>query len=311
MECVRVKELLSEYIDDTLDQETRKTMEKHLSTCKGCSEELASLRSLVEELGSLEKVKAPADFLEQLHDRLEAPSGFTRIVRKLFVPFHVKIPLELATATLLAVLVFSVFNTQLTEKPMIQTPLEQKTMEANEIEAIKKKEVLLKKRSGMPKAAFEAPSRVIKGGEMDVSKPDAEIHKPLKLTLLLKKRVKKKVEGRVFRKPMALRDTQTAEKESSADEEKAYSASVGAAAESSFTEEVKHIIEKEGGRVLSVEYDSKTGLPVNIQAEIPTNRYHTLYDQLKEMASSLESSPASPHEGKETILLQIKLLYSE
>ena len=130
MECVRVKELLSEYIDDTLDHETRKTVEKHLSTCKGCAEELASLRSLVEELGSLEKVKPPADFLEQLHERLEAPSGFTRIVRKLFVPFHVKIPLELATATLLAVLVFSLFHTQMTEKPMIQTPLEQKAMES-------------------------------------------------------------------------------------------------------------------------------------------------------------------------------------
>jgi hypothetical protein len=213
----------------------------------------------------------------------------------------------LATATLLAVLVFSLFQTQLTEKPMISTPLEQKAMEANEIEAIKKKEVSLKKRPAQPKAAFEAPSRIIKGGEMDVSKPDAGIHKPLELTLLLKK----KVRGRVLGKPMALRDTRTAEKESVADEERAYSASAGAAAESSFTEQLKHLIEKEGGRVLSVEYNAKTGLPTTIQAEIPTNRYHTLYDQLKEMALSLESSPASPHEGQETISLQIKLLYSE
>jgi hypothetical protein len=311
MECVRVKELLSEYIDDTLDQETRKTVEKHLSSCEGCAEELASLRSLVEELGSLEKVKPPADFLEQLHERLESPSGFTRIGRKLFVPFHVKIPLELATATLLAVLVFSLFHTQLTEKPMIQTPLEQKAMEATEIETAKKKEVSLKKRPGAPKAAFEAPSRVIKGGEMDVSKPDAGIHQSLELTLLVKKRVKKSVRGRVYRKPMALRDTRTAEKESAADEERPYQASSGAAAEPSFTDQLKHLIEKEGGRVLSVEYNSKTGLPTTIQAEIPTNRYQTLYNQLKEMASSLESAPPSPQEGQEKISLQIKLLYSE
>ena len=307
MECVRLKELLSEYIDGTLDQETRKAVEKHLSTCKGCAEELASLRSLVEELGSLEKVKPPGDFLEQLHERLEAPSVFTRIVRKLFVPFHVKIPLELATATLLAVLVFSLFHPQLTEKSMMPTPLEQKTMEANERETAKKKEVSLKKRPSLPKAAFEAPSRLMKGGEADVSKPDAGIHKPLELILLLKS----KVRGRALGKPMALRDTRTAEKESAADEERAYPASKGAAAESSFTEKLKHLIEKEGGRVLNVEYDAKTGLPTTIQAEIPTDRYHTLYDQLKEMVSSLESSPASPHEGQETISLQMKLLYSE
>ena len=307
MECVSVKELLSEYIDDTLDQETRKTVEKHLSACEGCAEELASLRSLVEELGSLEKAKPPADFMEQLHERLEAPSGFTRIVRKLFVPFHVKIPLELATATLLAVLVFSLFHTQLTEKSMMPTPLEQKAMEATEMDAIKKKEVSLKKRPSQPKATLEAPSRIEKGGEMDVSKPDAGIHKPLELTLLIKKRVK----GRVMRKPMALRDTRTAEKETDADEERPYPASVGAAAEPSLTGQLKHLIEKEGGRVLNVEYDAKTGKPTTIQAEIPTNRYHTFYDQLKEMGSFLESAPLSPNEGQEMISLQIKLLYSD
>ena len=307
MECVRVKELLSEYIDETLDQETRKAVEKHLSTCDGCAEELASLRSLVKELNSLEKVKPPVDFLEQLHERLDAPSGFTRIVRKLFVPFHVKIPLELATATLLAVLVFSVFHTQLTEKFMVKAPLEQKAMEANELKAVRKKEVPLKKRPGLPKATFEAPSRIEKGGEMDVAESDAGSHRPLELTLHLKKRVR----GRAMRKPMALMETRTAEKETAADEEKTYSASVGAAAEASLKENLKNLIEKEGGRVLNVEYDAKNGLPTIIRAEIPANRYQTLYDQLKGMASSLESAPASPQEGQEMISLYIKLLYSE
>ena len=307
MECVNVKELLSDYIDDTLDQETRETVEKHLSTCEGCAEELASLRSLVEELGSLEKVKPPADFLNQLHERLDAPSGFTKIVRKLFVPFHVKIPLELATATLLAVLVFSVFHTQFAEKQMMQAPLEQKTMESNEIGAIKKKEVSLKKRPSKPKATFEALSRIEKGGEMDVSKPDEGIHKPMELTLLLKKRGRE----RVMRKPMALGDTRTAERESTADEEKPYPASAGATAEPYFTEQLKHLIEKEGGKVLSVEYDSKTGLPSTIQAEIPANCYQTLYDQLKDIVPSLESAPLSPQEGQAILPLKLKLRYSE
>ncbi|MFH0811365.1 MAG: zf-HC2 domain-containing protein [Pseudomonadota bacterium] len=298
MECARLKELLSEYIDGTLDQETRETVEKHVSTCKGCAEELASLRSLVEELGSLEQVKPPADFMEQLHERLEAPSMFRRIVRKLFVPFHVKIPLEFATAAMIAVLVFSLFHTQLAEKHMLQTPSEKKAMEPAEIGEANKKEISLKKEVSPPKAALDATSRMEKEGEPQ---------KPMELTLLLQKRDR----GRAFKQPMALKESRTAKKGAPADEESLYPASAGATAESSRTDPLKHLIEKEGGKVLNIEYDPKTGLPAVIQAEIPTSRYDIFTHQLKGMASSLVSSPSSPDKSQERVLLQIKLLYSE
>jgi anti-sigma factor RsiW len=122
MECAETKELLSEYIDGILDRETRGLVEEHLRTCKDCREELASLRAVVKELGSLEPVGAPADFLDRVHERIERPSRSSRILRALFVPTRIKIPFQLATAAATAVLVFSLFNLMQPAKQMVGVP---------------------------------------------------------------------------------------------------------------------------------------------------------------------------------------------
>jgi len=77
MECAGVKKLLSEYIDGSLDAQAGAAVKDHVSTCKGCKEELASLSAMVEALGSLEPVKAPADFLEKSMNVWSLASGYT------------------------------------------------------------------------------------------------------------------------------------------------------------------------------------------------------------------------------------------
>jgi hypothetical protein len=121
MECAFIQERLSEYIDGTLDADDRKVIENHISTCKTCKEDLASLTEMVEELHAMDPVEAPADFLEKIHERMESRSGLDRIIRKLFIPFRIKIPLELAAAATITVLVFFVFNVQQKEIPSVQT----------------------------------------------------------------------------------------------------------------------------------------------------------------------------------------------
>jgi len=122
MECARIKGRLSEYIDGTLDAQTRVSVEEHVSTCSDCKAELASLSALVEELGALETVKAPADFLEKIHEKMEPRSDFYTILRKLFVPFHIKIPLELAAVATMTILVISVLNVQQVGKQVTKIP---------------------------------------------------------------------------------------------------------------------------------------------------------------------------------------------
>ncbi len=122
MECARIKGHLSEYIDGTLDVQTRVLVEDHLSTCSDCKAELAALNALVEELGALETVTAPADFLEKIHEKIKPQSIFQRILRKLFVPFHIKIPLELAAAAAMVILVVSVLNVQQPGRQVARIP---------------------------------------------------------------------------------------------------------------------------------------------------------------------------------------------
>ncbi|MBW2557035.1 MAG: zf-HC2 domain-containing protein, partial [Deltaproteobacteria bacterium] len=96
MECALIQERLSEYIDGTLDANDRTAVENHISSCKSCKEDLSSLIEMVEELHAMDPVEAPADFLEKIHERMDSRFSLDRIIRKLFIPFRIKIPLELA-----------------------------------------------------------------------------------------------------------------------------------------------------------------------------------------------------------------------
>lgn len=112
MECSRVSELFSEYIDGLLDEHTRQRVEEHLAGCAGCAEELRELRSCVGLLHSLDTVRAPADFLDKVHERIdlvERISWWERVKKRFVRPWPVRIPLKvagLAMATLLIVFIY-------------------------------------------------------------------------------------------------------------------------------------------------------------------------------------------------------------
>jgi len=113
MECSRVNELFSEYLDGTLDDKTRRMLEGHLAACGSCAEDLKTLRSCVAALGSLDKVRAPADFLEKVQARIELDeraSWLGWFKEKLFFPVHVKVPLEMAGLAMAALLVVFLYH---------------------------------------------------------------------------------------------------------------------------------------------------------------------------------------------------------
>ena len=101
MDCSEIRNSLSEYLDDALDAKAKALADEHLRTCPACREELDSLKSLVKGIGSLESVKAPADFLDRLHQRMERPSKISQMREWLFYPLRVKIPLQLAGAAVI------------------------------------------------------------------------------------------------------------------------------------------------------------------------------------------------------------------
>ena len=118
MECEEVRPHLSAYVDGFLDPRIKGPVEEHVSTCKACRQSLESLQGLVQELNDLKQVKAPHDFLEQVHARMKQGPDIHALMKKLFLPLHVKIPYQFAAAAAMTVLIFFIIHTPQMKKEM-------------------------------------------------------------------------------------------------------------------------------------------------------------------------------------------------
>jgi len=83
MNCSETKELLSQYVDDVLDQKTALRVEEHCRTCAACAEELQSLQGYMRRMRSLQQVRAPADFTEKVRARIYRKPFYRRLFEAL------------------------------------------------------------------------------------------------------------------------------------------------------------------------------------------------------------------------------------
>ena len=97
-------------MDGQLDKEQEALVKDHLLLCGDCRDEFESMKAVVREIGSLDTVRAPDDFLESLHGRIKSESWFQKIKAFLFIPDRFRIPVELATLATTVVLAFFIFH---------------------------------------------------------------------------------------------------------------------------------------------------------------------------------------------------------
>ena len=71
-ECVEVRKLSSDYIDDELDEAALEKVNTHLEWCRPCQSFFATLRATIGLLGSSKKQEASASFRERLRERLRS-----------------------------------------------------------------------------------------------------------------------------------------------------------------------------------------------------------------------------------------------
>jgi len=76
----------------------------------------------LKQMSSLPKVKAPDDFLQKVRARIERRPLRERIIDALFVPFRIKIPLEVAAVTATLLLVMSSFDEIRPSKQLASVP---------------------------------------------------------------------------------------------------------------------------------------------------------------------------------------------
>ena len=128
MDCEKIQEVLSEYLDRTLNNDLNRTVKEHLLECKKCGDVYFSMKSLVEELSGLERIKAPDGFLNSVNQAVDKKSWFKGSFN-IFSGF--KIPMEfvtLATTAALIVLIFT--NLQPDKNDSSSTPVPDQTQTA-------------------------------------------------------------------------------------------------------------------------------------------------------------------------------------
>jgi hypothetical protein len=338
MACGEIKELLSEYVDNTLRPETKTLVDEHLSTCKDCQQELASLKALVRELGSLKTLEPPKDFLDQLHGRMEQRSRFSKILRTLFVPMRVKIPLELASAAVMAILIFSVLHVQQDPYRLAEAPVsvnEEKATEESALDSVgrsvsKDDKPSLAYKSARARHPAEAPvglkqERTVEKGSLDSveSRVKKEAYKPspayetakakelsderepLELVLLIKKNLPRRAYG-----PGEALKTAPVQEENVRGRFSATKAKPEGQLErdqevDDSLPRVTKIIESLGGRVVNIEHEKGTDRPQSIHMEIPAKQINTLYNQLRELGEL--QTPPQIISGIEQEFIQVRI----
>jgi anti-sigma factor RsiW len=82
MKCARASKLIQLYVDDRLSQAKADELQRHLSACAGCREELASLLSLRETIVATDLAPEPADLTDAIMRRIAAAEARKAEARK-------------------------------------------------------------------------------------------------------------------------------------------------------------------------------------------------------------------------------------
>lgn len=70
MTCLEIQELLSAFVDNELDDDNMKKVQKHLEKCPRCKKDVEELKDIISGLSSFEDVPIPEVFDDRLHKAL-------------------------------------------------------------------------------------------------------------------------------------------------------------------------------------------------------------------------------------------------
>lgn len=121
MTCHEARELFSARIDERLTRAERLSLEHHIEGCADCRREWEHFSQTVTLLHSVREARAPAGFAARVIQGAAREPRHRRLLRRLFLPLGVKLPLEAAALVLLSTLVIFLYR---------QTPELQRAVEA-------------------------------------------------------------------------------------------------------------------------------------------------------------------------------------
>ncbi|HYS18489.1 MAG TPA: zf-HC2 domain-containing protein [Candidatus Binatia bacterium] len=110
MTCHDAREAFSALVDGALGADERAALDGHLATCAECRRELQRFRDTVALLRGAAPVRAPAGFVDRVLEAARPAPWPRRLLRGLFLPWPVKLPIEAAAIVLVTVGVVYVYR---------------------------------------------------------------------------------------------------------------------------------------------------------------------------------------------------------
>ncbi len=155
MECKDIQKRLSAYIEKAVSPKQKALIDAHLKQCKRCRQELADLKRTVKYVQQLEEIEPPRWLAQRVMARVRAEAEERPgIVKRLFYPLHIKLPLEAIAVIFIAVGTLYIFKTMQPEMQLARIPTETKEMAPGRATAPKKEApAALSKESPAPATA--------------------------------------------------------------------------------------------------------------------------------------------------------------
>jgi len=110
MTCHDAREQFSALVDDALVAGERAALEAHLATCADCRRELQRFRDTVALVRAVGPLRAPAGFVDRVFEAARPVPWYQRLVRGLFLPWPIKLPIEAAAIVLVGIGVALVYR---------------------------------------------------------------------------------------------------------------------------------------------------------------------------------------------------------
>jgi hypothetical protein len=112
MTCNEIENRLPVYREDLLSPEERKIIAGHLTSCPRCSRAFAGLKKAEQLVHGLGEVEPPPFFEQRIMSRVIEEAGQKQgILRRLFYPLHIKVPIQALATLLVAVIAIYVYQT--------------------------------------------------------------------------------------------------------------------------------------------------------------------------------------------------------
>jgi hypothetical protein len=175
MECKDIQDELSPYLEGLMPPEERETVAAHLSACEKCSMALTELRKATTLLKGLEEVEPPPWLTQKIMATVrEEGQKKAGLLRALFYPLHIKVPVQVLGVILIGVVAFQIYRVTEPEMKPMQAPV------PPVVSSTEQKKVLKEEAQGVspkPNEVSPAPAKQpiaqgMKGAEKDQKAPE-------------------------------------------------------------------------------------------------------------------------------------------